>query len=90
MFWGWLVCLFFLFVVFFLYSQDDIHWFLGYADSDIKSLMMVIICRHRVPAPIGDMSFFSQATFQVFVFGFQETGNISSVDFLCVILFGIG
>lgn len=52
--------------------------------------MMVIICRYRVPAPIGDMSFFSQATFQVFVFGFQETGNISSVDFLCVILFGIG
>lgn len=86
-----LVSLFVFFICcFFLYSQDDIHWFLAYADSDIKSLMMVIICRHRVPAPIGDMSFFSQATFQVFVFGFQETGNISSVDFLCVILFGIG
>lgn len=80
-----------MFVCFFvLYFQDDIHWFLAYADYDTKSVTMVIICCHRVLSPTGDMSFFSQATFQVFVFGFQETGNISSVDFLCVILFGIG
>lgn len=49
-----------------------------------------VICRHRVPSPTGDMSFFLRLLFRFLFFGFQETGNISSVDFLCVILFGIG